>query len=488
VSTHYFRKRRPLFAALTLAGALSANAALGQEIERLPQDDYRALLQRLDNQEARIQSLSSQLERQSSMQQAAFENLADEKAKDEKKKDDTGGPKKEEILTKPTVKLGGRASLDHMMIDQSAVNLGTYGDVQNRTRFDTIRLKAEGDVYENVGFKVEFAFGEQSSTTDEPVAKDVYLELREVAPIGFIRVGHYKEPFGLDQLTSALHITFMERNLSDIFAPARNAGFMAYNHVFQDETLSWYSGIFRSEIGDSPVDEQEDFGDWAWTSRVGWNPFYDEPTEGRYLTHVGAAYSYREFGDDTVTFSKDAEMNFVWPAGNPLNVTLVADEVHLAGIELAMVAGPLHAQTEWIHARVNGAGTPGADYNGYYAQAGYFLTGEHKGYKKSTHAFDRTKINEPFFSVYTCDGICRGWGAWEAKARYSYVDLNDGANVGGRLEDFSTGMNWYLNSYCRIMFDYVHTISESQPATALGVAGASGGSANEFGTRFQIDF
>ena len=101
---------------------------------------------------------------------------------------------------------------------------------------------------------------------------------------------------------------------------------------------------------------------------------------------------------------------------------------------------------------------------------------------------DRTKINEPFFSVYTCDGICRGWGAWELKARYSYVDLNDGVNIGGRQEDFSTGVNWYLNSYCRIMFDYVHSISESQPATALGVAGATGGTANEFGTRFQIDF
>jgi phosphate-selective porin OprO/OprP len=190
----------------------------------------------------------------------------------------------------------------------------------------------------------------------------------------------------------------------------------------------------------------------------------------------------------TATFSKDAEMNFVWPGGNPLNITLTADEVHLAGLEALVIAGPWHAQSEFIHARVNGAGTPGADYNGWYAETGYFLTGEHKGYKKSTHTMDRTKINEPFFSVYTCDGICRGWGAWELKARYSYVDLNDGVNVGGRLEDFSTGVNWYLNSYCRIMFDYVHAISESQPATALGAAGATGGTANEFGTRFQIDF
>src|SRR5205085_1054155 len=114
------------FAALTLAGALSAGTAFGQEIERLPQDDLSSMRARMDLYESEMKSLCTQLQKQSSLQQAAFDEMADDKKKDDKKKDDPGGLKKEEILTKPTIKVGGRLYFDHMMIDQSGQNLATY--------------------------------------------------------------------------------------------------------------------------------------------------------------------------------------------------------------------------------------------------------------------------------------------------------------------------------------------------------------------------
>ena len=41
-------------------------------------------------------------------------------------------------------------------------------------------------------------------------------------------------------------------------------------------------------------------------------------------------------------------------------------------------------------------------------------------------------------------------------ARWSYLDLNDGAVAGGYLDDTTFGLNWYLNSYMRVMFNWIH--------------------------------
>ena len=49
-----------------------------------------------------------------------------------------------------------------------------------------------------------------------------------------------------------------------------------------------------------------------------------------------------------------------------------------------------------------------------------------------------------------------GPGAWEVKARYSGLDLNDSNINGGELNNITTGLNWYLNPNTKIMWDYVH--------------------------------
>ena len=51
-----------------------------------------------------------------------------------------------------------------------------------------------------------------------------------------------------------------------------------------------------------------------------------------------------------------------------------------------------------------------------------------------------------------------GWGAWEIAARYSYIDLNDGAGLnriqGGILNGFSLALNWYANTNLNVMCDW----------------------------------
>lgn len=75
-----------------------------------------------------------------------------------------------------------------------------------------------------------------------------------------------------------------------------------------------------------------------------------------------------------------------------------------------------------------------------------------------------------------------GSGAIELKARYSGIDLNDEDFDGGRLNDLTLGVNWYLNPNTRVMFDYVRADIENHPDFN------DDGEADLFATRFQIDF
>ncbi|MBN2326568.1 MAG: hypothetical protein JXR73_05385 [Candidatus Omnitrophica bacterium] len=76
-----------------------------------------------------------------------------------------------------------------------------------------------------------------------------------------------------------------------------------------------------------------------------------------------------------------------------------------------------------------------------------------------------------------------GWGAWEIALRYSYMDLTDTpvlTATGGKLDDYTLGLNWHLNPNTRVMWNYVH--SESSDATS------SDQDADVIQMRIQFDF
>src|SRR5262249_40660133 len=93
-------------------------------------------------------------------------------------------------------------------------------------------------------------------------------------------------------------------------------------------------------------------------------------------------------------------------------------------------------------------------YWGGYVAAGYFLTGENRSYNKTTHAWDRQAANETTFFRAGDDGHRFRPGAWEALARYDWLNLSDKGVNGGILNSFTAGLNWYLNPNAKIMFNY----------------------------------
>lgn len=329
-----------------------------------------------------------------------------------------------------TVKVGGRVFDDWGWFD---------GDdsftTEDGTEFRAARVFIEGLIYDTVSYKAEYDF------TGAPDFKDVYVALKDTF-VGEVRVGHFKEPFSLEELTSSRFITFMERGLPSAFVPARSKGFQVQDHNAA-KTMTWALGIFRNTSdGDLGLDTGD--GEYAVTARVTgslWNE-----NEGASLLHLGVAASSRDDDDGMARFRSRPEAHLVNQVADTGAIADVEGTM-LYGVEAAWVAGRISLQGEAIMASVE-AEAEDSDFGGWYVLASYFLTGEHRTYKSSNGSFDRVKPTENF-------GLGGGMGAWELAARVSGLDLDDGASS-DQLHDVTAGVNWYLNPNVRVMWNYVH--------------------------------
>ncbi len=355
------------------------------------------------------------------------------------------------------LKLGGRIMNDWAWFADSDVG-GAIGELEDGTEFRRARIYIAGQICSDITFKAQYDFAGGDADF-----KDVWIGMKHIPIVGNVKVGHFKEPFGLEELTSSKYITFMERGLPDMFAPGRSTGFMIYNHGL-NKRMTWAVSVFKNST-DSYGDDTGD-GDYAYTGRITFLPWYQADDK---LFHIGLAYSHRNPDDREIRFRERPESHLA-----PRFVDtgqFEAKRVDLIGLEAAWVYGPFSLQGEYVQAIVDSIGRDDCCFCGFYIYGSYFLTGEHRVYDRKKGVFGRIKPKRNYSSKPS-----GGKGAWEIAARYSYLDLNDKSVNGGRLQDFSVGVNWYLNPNTRIMWNYVFADL------------ADGADTNIFQMRFQVDF
>lgn len=401
-----------------------------------------------------------------------------EKALGDLKEKEQAASKK--AASKMSVNVGGRLFLDSVFFGQSDGSMAQFGDAEDTVQFRTLRLMAFGEGFDVFDYKLEVDFaGRDSTNSERTTLKDAYLGVKDLSLLGRVQIGHFKEPFSLEELTSNRFITFMERSSFNALVPTRNVGIAAYQYS-ENERMTFAFGGFR-EIGDKPPYVADDDGGYAFTARVTYLPWYDEATQGRGLFHLGLGYSFRDVDNPSQQLRVRPEVNagpYVLNTGVINNV----EDYQLLGPEMAFVYGPFSVQSEYLVAfyNVNGADDP--TFHGMYVQTSYFLTGENRTYNRQKGVFERVKPFENFFRVKTCDGdVETGWGAWELAYRYSWLDLDDAAVLGGTTADHTFGINWYWNPYMRLMFNYVHA-QVSPPNDAANT------DLNVFECRAQVDF
>jgi phosphate-selective porin OprO/OprP len=188
----------------------------------------------------------------------ALQKAADKEAENKKK-----------AAAKPSVTIGGRVFLDSVWFNDNAAAEATLpdgygpGNLQDTVYFRTARLHAEGEMFEVYSYKIELDFADRELLSEtlrqqRTAFKDVYFQIRDLPLLNIVRVGHFREPFSLEELISTRSITFMERSLPNALVPARNVGAMALNHNEQ-ETATWAFGGFRHMDTESvPLSSNDD--------------------------------------------------------------------------------------------------------------------------------------------------------------------------------------------------------------------------------------
>ena len=356
------------------------------------------------------------------------------------------------------LKVGGRIMNDWGFFAPSKQITSGIGPLENGTEFRRARLYVEGILHKHVKFKAQYDF-----VGGKAGFKDMYIGLTKLPGVGNIMFGHMKEPFGLEVQTSSKYITFLERSLPSTFAPERNTGVMLQNAVLGNK-FTWAVGTFRD--ADS-FGESFGNGEYNYTGRVTARLLYKE--KGRRVIHLGLAYRHGNPNGNSLRYRARPSAHLL-----PRFVdtkTFSATSTETLGAEFAVVSGPGSIQSEFTFSSVDRPTATRGTFTSFYIQGSLFLTGEHRVYKSSAGAFDRVKPNRSFMP-----GDGNGRGAWELAARYAQINLNDGPIQGGELQDFTLGLNWYLNPNTRFMWNYGW-------AERVDLGGA-----NLLQTRFQVDF
>jgi phosphate-selective porin OprO/OprP len=366
------------------------------------------------------------------------------------------------------VKIGGRIYADWAWFSSDDdYDASARFSAVDGSEFRTARLFLEGKMHEVIKYKFQIDVSGSSVKF-----KDMYIAFKESRMTGVeVLVGQFKQPFGLEELTSSKYITFMERSQTAGYAPSRQSG-VQLRRLFAGDKLNIAASAFRNSTsrGFSLGEEATGFA-----GRVAGTPWQTD--EGN-LLHVGVGAMTRQrgyFDDEFFATNPEAHLQ---PFFNAIAVPV--DRATDFNFEAAAVFGPLSVQGEYMMMGVSAPeGAEDAGFISYYGQASFFLTGESRPYKASTAVFNRVKPKNNY-------GKESGIGAFEIAARYSSTDLNDGVYEGGTLDAITLGANWYLNPNTRVMFNWVRSDGES-PAPGVDEQSATG-VVQAFQTRFQIDF
>jgi len=476
-------KARWVLGAATLAGVLALSGAVARA-----DDDTKAELEKYKQKTEALEKKVEQIEATEAQRGATVEEQiqkATEKLSQEQQK---GAPQGFRVYWDQglhfasadsafTGHVGGRIQMDAFFDHQSDqlrkdVGYGPDGAEMRRTR-----LTFDGSIFGDTFDKLEYDFAASGAL------KSAYMGIRDLVPGGtVVTVGHQWDNFGMEAPTNDAYLTFMEFDAIQAFNPSYNWGVKFANTAF-DKRATWAVGGYKytqvGDIAETGSAKIQDDADYDLVGRLTALPLYKN--NGEQLVHLGIDGAWRNPNNEVLDFSRFPEMHLAPTFVNTGNIK--ARRYEETDAEAATVLGPFSASGEFTHVWVQRDGDDGVTFSGAYVETSYFLTGEHRGYDTTNALWTATKVKRNFGTLE--DGT-RGYGAWQVAARYSYLDLTDGDVRGGRMEDVTLGLNWYLNPSMRIELNYVNSVllDKVQP----GKATIKGGVGNMLGMRFQVLF
>jgi phosphate-selective porin OprO and OprP len=338
--------------------------------------------------------------------------------------------------------LGGFIQINFEDGDVSAFE-GRFGETAQKDRFRLRRARVNltGDFAENFDFKIEGDFeqsdGINSNRTDFS-GTDIFVNWHQY-PEAQIKIGQWKAPFGLEQITPDTTLYVIERSLpTGAITPDRQIGAQLWGKPFtnvwpdQKDLLTYYAGIFNGNGRNVSVNDNNNF---MYVGRL-------EST--LFKTKVWGQESSLKLGADVLNSRDDKGTNISQSLNLLVNddgslspfVLPGADERTAWSVDAWLKLGPFDLIGEYLQEKVNGRTVNGvppgfANFttNGYYITGGYFLL------PKKLQAVVR----------------------WE--------DLNPGQKGNDGIHSITGGLNYYIHGDdLKLMVNYIHTWSDFREA------------------------
>lgn len=412
---------------------------------------------------------------------------------------DSAAKSKAAALKLPSVTMSGAFQVDGVMFNQDDASREAYGRIESGADFRRARLGAKGAVSDRMDYFFQMDFG----FFGRPTFTDVWADFKDVGRLGTVRVGQWKQPFSLEAVSSYRFTTMMERaGVFQAFVPFRHIGIGFYEHS-EDLQWTWAASYLRTGQDQFAGSLSTDQGN-GLAARATHLPWYENG--GADYLHLGLGYFLNAppngrvrvrsipeiFVGEFSVLPGDSQGSSGIPVttvvqGTPFFVdTGLLREVSLIqtyGTESLWVRGPLSWQSEAMFQHIDTASVDNALLWGGYTTIGYFLTGEHRPYDRKAGAIDRVI---PKHSVSKQGGL----GAWEVAVRWSYLDLTDRRVRGGDMENITFGLNWYVNPYCKCVFNYIHIDAASRKTRSGLIVGEEliASTTEAYAVRCQVDF
>ncbi len=336
----------------------------------------------------------------------------------------------------------GRIHADYNLVHTDENKIGNDAFIRRA------RLGMEGTMWKHWIWKLEMDFAEDALST-----KDAFIGYKDKTAGGagwWVKAGQSHIPFGLATISSSKYMLFVERPLlaDGPLQPSRQLGFAGF---VNDANGRWtfHTGIFGGAVGSGGAGITDEFNAAARGTFV---PFMQDKT---HLASLGAGVWYRNAMDKGTRINQRPG---IFRSGSSsfqdANFGIGGIDTLGFNVEGLVVYGPFNAQAEYSTRSVD---TPvgDVDLDGYYAEAGWFLTGESMNYDTGKAQFGSVKPK----GIVGKGGI----GAWQLALRYDVLDLNEavdvlGVGTGGEQRSLSAGLNWYVNNNMRFMLNYINVM------------------------------
>ncbi|MCL7420068.1 MAG: porin [Methylobacter sp.] len=377
-------------------------------------------------------------------------------------------------------RLGGRIHADasYSSGDDYLDSKGNHVEANDGTEIRRARMEFLGTFFKDWNFKSQVDFADNSVAV-----KDMFVQYTGLKPLAnlplAITFGQQKQAFSRELQESSNDLMFMERSLMDVLNAPTVDRAIGLNVASLNKNWTGQVGIYGDTVTPNKEKNMADEG-WGISSRWTYAPI-NEKTK---VIHLGVAGNYRvpDHKDDV----NDKDLRFSYETSHMSNLNLIdtghiedVNNIKMVGLEANALYGPFTVGGEYTHMWLDRKdGSDNLEFDGWYGEASWTLTGESRKYK--TGKFYHVDPKKPFSLA---NG---GWGAWELATRYAEVDLTD-YSKGGQMSNITVALNWYVNNNIRFMADYNRAL-EIQNSPLTTVSGGKPDNLDTFMLRGQLYF